>query len=98
MKSDIEIVWADVPPRKYTSKYNAVIEALMANPGRWIMLPTPSKNSNSGLRIQVKRLNAPIKIVVRSRSDGMFDVYAMCTTGIAQDALHEAPDQRESNA
>lgn len=97
MKSPVEIVWAE-PPVQYPSKFREVTEALLANPGRWLMLPDPSKNSNTGLRQMVRRHNLPIKITTRARPDGMFDIYAVCTTGIATTALPGVPDEKESDA
>jgi hypothetical protein len=97
MKSPIEIIWVDAPAA-HVSKFDSLIDALLENPGRWIMLPTPSKNSNSGLRMVIKRRNLPIKTTTRLRSDGAFDIYAVCTTGIAQTALLGVPEQKESDA
>lgn len=99
MKSPIEIIWEEPPTIKgYGSKFDNVVDALLENPGKWIRLPNPSKNSNTGLRMVVNRRSLPIKITTRLRSDGAFDIYAVCTTGIAQTALPVVPDERESNA
>ena len=99
MKTQLEVVW-ETPPvlAGYGSKFDSIVNALLENPGQWIRLPEPSKNSNSGLRVVITRRALPIKVVTRLRADGMFDIYAVCTTGIAQDALTEVPEQKESNA
>lgn len=97
MKPPVEIIWVDAPV-SHVSKFENLINALLENPGKWIMLPYPSKNSNSGLRMVVKRRELPIKITTRLRPDGAFDIYAMCTTGIAQTALPGVPEQKESDA
>lgn len=97
MKSPVEIMWVE-PPTSYTSKFDDIVQALLANPGRWLMLPEPSKNSNTGLRQIVRRHNLPVKITTRARPDGMFDIYAVCTSGIATTALDEVPDKEGSDA
>lgn len=99
MKTQIEILWEAPPTVKgYVSKFDSIVNALLENPGQWIRLPYPSKNSNSGLRMIVTRGKLPIKISTRSRPDGLFDIYAVCTTGIDTDALSEVPEKKESNA
>lgn len=96
-KQNIEVVWVD-EPTLYASKFDNVIEALLANPGRWIQLPEPSKNSNTGLRQLVRRHNLPIKIVTRLRDDGLFDIFAVCTSATADTALPEVPDMKGYDA
>jgi hypothetical protein len=98
VKSSLEVIWEEPPTLKgYGSKFDNIVNALLENPGQWIRLPQPSKNSNTGLRQVVSRRGLPIKIVTRLRPDGAFDIYAVCTTGIAQTALPEVPEQKESN-
>jgi hypothetical protein len=99
MKSPVEIIWEEPPTIKgYGSKFDNLVNAMLENPGNWIKLPEPSKNSNTGLRQVVTRRGLPIKIVTRLRPDGAFDIYAVCTTGIAQTALPGVPDKKESDA
>ena len=99
MKTSIEVLWEEPPTLDgYGSKFDNVVNALLDNPGRWIRLPDPSKNSNTGLRQIVRRRELPIKITTRMRPDGLFDIYAVCTTGIATTALPGVPDMKESDA
>lgn len=97
MKEDNGFVWAE-PPTKHISKFDAAINAALDNPGKWLKLPEPSKNSNTGLRQVVRRHNLPIKITTRLRSDGMFDIYAVCTTAITDTALPDVPDMKGYDA
>jgi hypothetical protein len=99
MKTAIEVVWEEPPTLDgYGSKFDNVVNALLENPGRWLRLPEPSKNSNTGLRQLVRRRELPIQITTRMRSDGMFDIYAVCTTGIATTALPGVPNEEGDNA
>ena len=97
MKDSIEVVWAE-PPAIYRSKFDNLIEALLSNPGKWVRLPEPSKNSNTGLRQVVLRHKLPIKIVTRVRADGLFDIYAVCTSATAETALPDVPDMKGYDA
>jgi hypothetical protein len=97
MKSPIEIKWVE-PPTSYASKFDDIIEALLANPGKWLMLPEPSKNSNTGLRQLVRRHDLPVKITTRARPDGMFDIYAVCTSATATTPPLEVLDMEGSDA
>lgn len=96
-KRNIEFVRVE-PPQLYASKFDAVIDELMANPGKWIQLVEPSKNSNTGLRQIVRRHKLPIKISTRLRSDGFFDIFAVCTSAAVDDALAEVPDMKGYDA
>lgn len=99
MKTSLEVIWEEPPTtRGWGSKFDNIINALLQNPGKWVRLPEPSKNSNTGLRQIVIRRALPIKITTRMRPDGLFDIYAICTTGIAVTALPVVPDERESDA
>lgn len=99
MKSSIEVIW-EAPPsiQGYASKFDEVVNALLTNPGKWIKLPEPSNNSNSGLRSIINNRKLPIKIATRSRPDGKFDIYAVCVTDIATNALDVVPDEEGYNA
>jgi len=100
MKDKLEVIWEEPPVRSghKLSKFDDIVKALLEHPGKWLRLPEPSQNSNSGLRAIVARHKLPIKITIRSRPDGLYDIYAIGTGGVTDNALPDVPDMKGYDA